>query len=39
LDGEIPNDIHEQPPDGKIIEFSRLGGMLKTYRREYEEAA
>ena len=39
LDGEIQNDIHEQPPDGKIIEFSRLGGMLKTYRWEYEEAA
>ncbi|MDD3119252.1 MAG: transposase, partial [Victivallales bacterium] len=39
LDGQIPFDIHEQPPDGKIIEFSRLGGMLKTYRRVYEEAA
>ena len=39
LDGEMPNDIHEQPLDGKIIEFSRLGGMLKTYRRVYDEAA
>ncbi|MDD5728035.1 MAG: integrase core domain-containing protein [Victivallales bacterium] len=39
LDGQIPFDIHEQPPDGKIIEFSRLGGMLKTYRRVYNEAA
>ena len=39
LDGEIPNDIHGQPPDGKIVEFSRLGGMLKTYRRVDQEAA
>ena len=32
LDGRMPIGVHDgQPPDGKIIEFSRLGGMLKTY--------
>lgn len=39
LDGDFIDPQYEQPPDGKIIEFSRLGGMLKTYRREYDEAA
>jgi len=24
---------HEQPPDGKIIKFERLGGLLNSYRR------
>jgi hypothetical protein len=39
LDGQMPVEIHDQPAHGKIIEFFRLGGMLKTYRRVYDEAA
>lgn len=33
---------HEQPPDGKIIKFKRLGGLLNSYRRvdeTFEDAA
>ena len=32
LDGKMIKP-HPQEPDGEIMEFSRLGGLLKSYRR------
>ena len=40
LDGNMI-EPREQDPDGKVVEFTRLGGLLKSYRRvsEYNMAA